>query len=134
MIEVKTVAQLLGQQPEIHEETGIEEFTSIGEAEFDDYDVIIIDEFSMIARGDFEEIVQAIASTIDTKVIFIRDEAQLPPVKERQPMVARSEQIDDMASLNEVVRYEEKIALVAAKIRSDRQYERVILNPVWIQH
>ena len=93
-IDVKTVAQLLGQQPEINEETGEEEFTSGGNAEFDDYDVMIIDEFSMINRSNFEEIVQAIATTIDTKAIFVGDEAQLPPVKEKEPMVAVSEHID----------------------------------------
>ena len=125
-LEVKTVAQLLGQQPEINEETGLEEFTSAGEAEFDDYDVMIIDEFSMINRSNFEEIINAIASTINTKVIFVGDEAQLPPVKEQQPMVAISEHIDDMATLNEVVRYEGEIAVVAEKIRSNEQYSRVI--------
>ncbi len=123
-IEVKTVAQLLGQQPEINEETGIEEFTSPGDAEFDDYDVMIIDEFSMINRSNFAEIVQAIAVTIDTKVIFVGDEAQLPPVKEQQPIVAVSEHIDDTATLNEVVRYEGEIAVVAEQIRSDSQYSR----------
>ena len=125
-IEVKTVAQLLGQQPELNEETGIEEFTSTGEAVFDDYDVIIIDEFSMINRSNFAEIVQAIATTIDTKVIFVGDEAQLPPVKEKQPMVAISEQIDDAAILDEVVRYEGEIAKVAEQIRSDSQYSQRI--------
>ena len=123
-IEVKTVAQLLGQQPEINEETGIEEFTSAGNAEFDDYDVMIIDEFSMINRSNFEEIVEAIALTIDTKVIFVGDEAQLPPVKEQQPMVAISEHIDDATILNEIVRYEGEIAVVAEKIRSENQYTR----------
>lgn len=123
-IEVKTVAQLLGQQPEINEETGIEEFTSPGDAEFDDYDVMIIDEFSMINRSNFAEIVQAIAVTIDTKVIFVGDEAQLPPVKEQQPIVSVSEHIDDTATLNEIVRYEGEIAVVAEQIRSDPQYSR----------
>ena len=125
-IEVKTVAQLLGQQPELNEETGEEEFTSSGDAEFDDYDVIIIDEFSMINRSNFEEIVRAIASTINTKVIFVGDEAQLPPVKEQQPMVAVSEIIDDTAVLNEVVRYEGEIAVVAEQIRSEDKYTRRI--------
>ncbi|MEO0837114.1 MAG: AAA family ATPase [Cyanobacteria bacterium J06642_3] len=121
-LEVKTVAQLLGQQPEINEETGQEEFTSPGDAEFDDYDVMIIDEFSMINRNNFEEIVQAISSTISTKVIFVGDEAQLPPVKEQQPIVAISDYIDATATLDEVVRYEGEIAVVAAQIRSNEKY------------
>lgn len=123
-IDVKTVAQLLGQQPEMNEETGEEEFTSSGNAEFDDYDMMIIDEFSMIDRRNFEEIVQAISMTIDTKVIFVGDEAQLPPVKERQPMVAVSDVIDDTAVLSEVVRYEGEIAIVAEQIRREEQYAR----------
>jgi hypothetical protein len=121
-IDVKTVAQLLGQQPEINEDTGEEEFTSAGNAEFDDYDVMIIDEFSMISRSNFEEIVEAIATTIDTKVIFVGDEAQLPPVKEQQPMVAISDAIDDTATLDEIIRYEGEIAIVAEQIRSDDLY------------
>ncbi|MEM6613555.1 MAG: AAA family ATPase [Cyanobacteria bacterium P01_C01_bin.72] len=125
-IDVKTVAQLLGQQPELNEETGEEEFTSSGNAEFDDYDVMIVDEFSMINRSNFEEIVQAIATTIETKVIFVGDEAQLPPVKEKQPMVAISEAIDDTATLDQVVRYEGAIAVVAEQIRSQKQFSRRI--------
>ncbi|MEL6581120.1 MAG: AAA family ATPase [Cyanobacteria bacterium J06621_12] len=123
-IDVKTVAQLLGQQPELNEETGEEEFTSSGNAEFDDYDVMIVDEFSMINRSNFEEIVQAIATTIETKVIFVGDEAQLPPVKEKQPMVAISDAIDDTAILDQVVRYEGEIAVVAEQIRSKEEFSR----------
>ena len=123
-LEVKTIAQLLGQQPEINEETGVEEFTSLVEAEFDDYQVVIIDEFSMIGRSNFEEIVNAIALTIDTKVIFVGDESQLPPVKENNPIVAVSEYIDSTATLDEIVRYEGEIAVVAEKIRSEAQYNR----------
>ncbi len=125
-IEVKTIAQLLGQQPEINEETGLEEFTSIGEAEFDHYEVVIVDEFSMINRSNFEEIVKAIALTIDTKVVFVGDESQLPPVKENEPIVAVSDYIDRTFTLNEIVRYEGEIAVVAEKIRSDAQYNRLI--------
>ena len=127
-LEVKTIAQLLGQQPEINEETGIEEFTSLVEAEFDDYEVVIVDEFSMINRSNFDEIVQAIALTIDTKVVFVGDESQLPPVKEEAPIVAVSEYIDSSATLDEIVRYEGEIAVVAEKIRCDPQYNRRIYS------
>ena len=125
-IEVKTVAQLLGQQPEINEVTGLEEFTSNNEAEFDDYKVVIIDEFSMLNRSNFEEIVNAIALTIDTKVIFVGDEAQLPPVKEQQPVVAVSDYIDDTATLDKIIRYEGEIAVVAEKIRHESRYNRIM--------
>lgn len=125
-IDVKTVAQLLGQQPEINEETGLEEFTSNNETEFNDYQVVIVDEFSMLNRSNFEEIVNAIALTIDTKIIFVGDEAQLPPVKESQPVVAVSEYIDDTATLDEIIRYEGEIAVVAEKIRHDSRYNRIM--------
>ena len=125
-LEVKTIAQLLGQQPEMNQETGVEEFTSMMEAEFDDYEVIIIDEFSMINRSNFEEIVNAIALTIDTKIIFVGDESQLPPVKEDNPIVAVSEHIEITARLDEIVRYDGELAIVAEKIRSDAQYNQKI--------
>ena len=125
-VDVKTVAQLLGQQPEINEETGEEEFTANNDAQFDDYEVIIIDEFSMINRSDFAAIVEAIAATIDTKVIFVGDGAQLPPVKENMPIVAISEYIDSTANLDEIVRYEGEIALVAEKIRSQDKYQKTL--------
>ena len=125
-VDVKTVAQLLGQQPEINEETGEEEFTANNDAQFDDYEVIIIDEFSMINSTNFAAIVEAVAATIDTKIIFVGDSAQLPPVKESMPIVATSEYIDSTANLNEIVRYEGEIAIVAEKIRSDDKYQKII--------
>lgn len=125
-IDVKTVAQLLGQQPEINEETGLEEFTANNDAQFDDYEVIIIDEFSMINRSNFDAIVDAVAMTIDTKVIFVGDSAQLPPVKEDNPIVATSEYIDSTATLDEIVRYEGEIAVVAEKIRTQDKYNKTL--------
>lgn len=125
-IDVKTVAQLLGQQPEINEETGLEEFTTNNDAQFDDYDVIIIDEFSMINRANFDAIVDAVAMTIDTKVIFVGDSAQLPPVKEDSPIVATSEYIDSTTTLEEIVRYEGEIAVVAEKIRTEDKYQKTL--------
>ena len=125
-IDVKTVAQLLGQQPEINEETGLEEFTTSNDAQFDDYEVIIIDEFSMINRANFDAIVDAARITIDTKVIFVGDSAQLPPVKEDSPVVATSEYIDSTATLDEIVRYDGEIAVVAEQIRTQQKYQKIL--------
>ena len=127
-IDVKTVAQLLGQQPEINEETGKEEFTANNDAQFDDYDVIVIDEFSMINLSNFDAIVDAVAMTIDTKVIFVGDSAQLPPVKEDSPIVATSEYIDSAATLDEIIRYEGEIAVVAEKIRTEDKYQKTLYS------
>ncbi len=54
-IEAHTVAQLLGQQPELNEATGKEEFVT-GDSKIGDYDLIIIDEFSMISEANFNDI------------------------------------------------------------------------------
>ena len=122
---VKTVAQLLGQQPEINEETGKEEFLIKGEADLTGYNIVIVDEFSMVNKDNFKEIVTAARSSLLTKVVFVGDAAQLPPVKEKEPIVATSELIERDATLTEVVRYDGQIARVAEVIRSNLGYSRV---------
>ncbi|MDJ0594489.1 MAG: AAA family ATPase [Pleurocapsa sp. MO_226.B13] len=124
-LDVKTVAQLLGQQPEINEETGKEEFLIKGEADLTGYNIVIVDEFSMVNKENFKEIVTAARSSLLTKVVFVGDAAQLPPVKEKEPIVATSELIERDATLTEVVRYDGQIARVAEVIRSNPKYSRV---------
>ena len=80
----------------------------------------------MINRSNFDAIVDAVAMTIDTKVIFVGDSAQLPPVKESSPIVATSEYIDSTATLDEIVRYEGEIAVVAEKIRTQNKYNKIL--------
>ena len=125
-LDVKTVAQLLGQQPEINEETGKEEFLIKGEADLTGYNIVIVDEFSMVNKDNFKEIVTAARSSLLTKVVFVGDAAQLPPVKEKEPIVATSELINRDATLTEVVRYDGQIARVAEVIRSNPKYSRAI--------
>jgi hypothetical protein len=125
-IDVKTVAQLLGQQPELNELTGKEEFICNGEADLSGYSVVIIDEFSMVNRENFNEIVNAARSSLLTKIVFVGDAAQLPPVKEKEPIVATSPLIEQDATLTSVVRYDGHLARVAASIRSNPQYSRII--------
>ncbi len=118
-LEVKTVAQLLGQQPELNEETGKEEFISKGKSDnFEDYRVVIIDEFSMVNRENFEDITTE-ADNHSCQVVFVGDAAQLPPVKEKEPMAATSRLITSEAKLSKIVRYDGDIAHVAEAIRSN---------------
>ena len=125
-VEVKTVAQLLGQQPEVDEETGEEKFVAgTGKAQFDRYDVLILDEFSMINKDNFKEIVNE-AKLAEVQVIFLGDSAQLPPVKEKEPIVASSELIDAEATLSQIVRYEGEIVHVAEEIRSNPKYNSAL--------
>ena len=124
-IEAHTVAQLLGQQPELNEATGKEEFVSKGDSSIGDYDLVILDEFSMISKGNFNDITYEVSNR-DTKVIFVGDPAQLPPVGETYPIVAKHPFIKSEASLNEVVRYDGDIAHVAEQIRSDRLFNKFL--------
>ena len=122
-IEAHTVAQLLGQQPELNEDTGVEEFISKGTDSIGSYTVALIDEFSMISKSNFKDINQAVWHT-PTKVIFVGDAAQLPPVGESEPIIATHEYIKNEAALSSVVRYDGDIARVAEEIRSDRAYNK----------
>ena len=74
-IEAHTVARLLGQQPELNEETGKEEFITKGTDSIGGYQVALIDEFSMISKSNFKDINQAVWHT-PTKVIFVGDAAR----------------------------------------------------------
>ena len=122
-IEAFTVAQLLGQQPELNEQTGKEEFVSKGGKSIDGYSVVLIDEFSMISKKNFEEIHLEIARS-KTKVIFVGDAAQLPPVGESEPIIATSNLINSGATLNKIVRYDGEIAHIAEEIRSQEKFNR----------
>lgn len=124
-MEAFTVAQLLGQQPELNKETGKEEFISKGNKNIDDYAVVLIDEFSMISESNFKEINKAVSHS-ETKVIFVGDSAQLPPVGESEPIIAKHNCIDREATLNSIVRYDGDIARIAEKIRSDRRYNKQV--------
>ena len=117
-VEAHTVAQLLGQQPELNEATGKEEFITQGTDSIGGYQVALIDEFSMISKSNFKDINQAVWHT-PTKIIFVGDEAQLPPVGESEPVIATHEYIQNEATLSSIVRYDGDIAKVAEEIRSD---------------
>ena len=121
IVEAHTVAQLLGQQPELNEATGKEEFITQGTDSIGGYQVALIDEFSMISKSNFKDINQAVWHT-QTKIIFVGDEAQLPPVGESEPIIATHEYIKNEATLSSIVRYDGDIARVAEEIRSDRIY------------
>ena len=124
-VEAHTVAQLLGQQPELNEETGKEEFITQGTDSIGGYQVALIDEFSMISKSNFKDINQAVWQT-PTKIIFVGDEAQLPPVGESEPVIATHESIQHEATLSSIVRYDGDIAKVAEEIRSDSIYNQLL--------
>ncbi|GGA13976.1 AAA family ATPase [Okeania sp. KiyG1] len=71
--EVNTIAQFLGKQPVINSETGEQEFKTVVDKEGGD--LVVCDESSMIAKEDLERILSK-----GRKILFVGDEAQLPPV------------------------------------------------------
>ena len=81
----------------------------------------------MISKSNFKDINQAVWHT-PTKVIFVGDAAQLPPVGESEPIVATHEYINHEATLNSVVRYDGDIAKVAEEIRSNRIYNKSLYS------
>ncbi len=125
-LNVTTVAKLLGQQAVLNEQTGKEEFISQGNEAIDTYDLIIIDEFSMVNIDNFVDIKIEVENSNKTKVIFVGDSAQLPPVNENEPIVANHPDITCHANLSTVVRYDGELAKVAEKVRSDRAYRQTI--------
>ncbi len=119
-INAMTVAQLLGQQPRLNEETGIEEFTIKSKAKLD-FEIVIIDEFSMVSSSNFAELEQALGAK--TKVLFVGDAAQLPPVGESVPIVATTPLITHEATLTEVIRYDGDLSKVAEQMRTEPCYQ-----------
>ncbi len=117
-LEKLTIAQLLNQQPKIDEDTGKERFLSENDPDFTMYNVIIIDEFSMVSKANFDAIVIAVSQSLITKVIFVGDPAQLPPINENEPTVMNSDLITRSSSLTEVVRYDGDLARIAETVRN----------------
>lgn len=124
-VETTTIAKLLGQQPEINQESGQEDFVSNEDISLEHYDLIILDEFSMISKNNFKEIIEA-TNYSNTKLIFVGDAAQLPPVGEKHPIVASTDIIKDAANLTEIVRYEGEIGQIAEAIRNDPRYQHQV--------
>lgn len=120
-VEVTTVAKLLGIKPEINEQSGKQEFNATADGNISDYDLVFIDEFSMLSKKIVEDIWAQTTYTM-TKVIFIGDDAQLPPVGESISAIVNHPDIKDFAVLKEVVRYEGEIAKVAEEIRANPIY------------
>ena len=106
----------------LDETTGKEEFIT-GDSTIGDYDLVILDEFSMISKGNFNDIAYEVGNR-DTKVIFVGDPAQLPPVGEKYPIVTKFPMGE--ATLDEVVRYDGSIAEVAEHIRSESLFNKIV--------
>jgi exodeoxyribonuclease-5 len=83
----KTLHSLLGLRPDLELENFNPNdpiFNPIAPSQLNDYNLIIIDEASMVNKDLFEMINEKI---VDVKILFIGDPAQCPPVNEKESVV-----------------------------------------------
>lgn len=80
-IDYSTIHQLLGLTAEIDYNTGEQVFTQVGNNNIKKYDLVIIDECSMI-DSELWAIIQSEVFTHDKQVVLLGDDAQLPPIND----------------------------------------------------
>ena len=114
MIDGVTIHSLLGLQPDI----GLEDFNpnepqfnQIKPAIIKDYNLIIIDEASMINNSLFELIKAEIDNLSRVKIIFMGDKAQLPPISEDRSIIFALDTIYHY-ELTELVRQSQQNPLI----------------------
>lgn len=115
-----TCCKLLGLKPEIDQTTGKQVFQPDrqGESLFHRYQLVIVDEASMINEEMWHLLIQAVTDLYQqTQILFVGDIAQLPPINEPESQVFS--QIYHRSDLTEVVRYGGAIALLAESIRNN---------------
>jgi UvrD-like helicase C-terminal domain/AAA domain len=75
----------------------------------------------MVSSSNFAEMEKALGAK--TKVLFVGDAAQLPPVGESEPIVATTPLITHEATLTEVIRYDGDLSKVAEQMRTEPRYQ-----------
>jgi exodeoxyribonuclease-5 len=108
-----TLHQYLGLKPVVNERTGEEEFVPDPRAELVRSKLLVVDEGSMVNLSLYG-LTTEILSTRNTKILWVGDPAQLPPVKEDESPIFS---VKDSSTLREVVRYGGDIAQFVLKIR-----------------
>jgi hypothetical protein len=115
-----TLAKLLGRVADVDTESGKQLFVT--RDDFDgikNFDLIIIDEYSMVGQETFDDICQECEPF--TQIVAVGDPGQLPPVGEEISPIAVLD--CPSATLTEIVRYDGEIVAVAEAIRTDPQYQ-----------
>jgi exodeoxyribonuclease-5 len=114
-VDCVTCAKLLGLKPSINHETGQEEFKKAysEESTIQIYSLVVVDESSMVNGQLFDYLVEE--ANILTKILFVGDWAQLPPVGE--PISRVFTETATSSNLTEVKRYSGAIALAADDLR-----------------
>jgi ATP-dependent exoDNAse (exonuclease V) alpha subunit len=91
--DAQTLHSLLGLRPDVDLDNfnpNDPEFGPIADPKIGDYDFVIIDEASMINQELYNMIIEKTKDT-QTKVLFMGDPAQLPPVGEKESVVFNQE-------------------------------------------
>lgn len=97
-----TIHSLLGLQPDINlADFNPNEpvFGQINKATIKNYDLIIIDEASMINKSLFALIDAEITKSLSSKVIFLGDKAQIPPVGDQESPIFQLENNYELTQL-----------------------------------
>lgn len=112
------------------QDNGQQECRQAGNSTVHEYDLIIVDEASMLGKDLFRLVVTAIRE--NTRVIFIGDPAQLPPVGEKNQSPV-FDMVQSKSVLSEVVRQakDNPIIKLSMAIRSAIEADRMI-TPVEI--
>ncbi len=88
-VEGKTLHSLLGLRPDVALENfspNFPEFAPIAKPKIDDYNFVIIDEASMMNQALYN-LIEAKVKNTKTKILFMGDPAQLPPINETLSVV-----------------------------------------------
>ena len=116
----KTLQSLHGLRPNFNlEKFNIDnvKFDSLGNIYFRNYKIVLIDECSQIG-SDLQDLNELRARQYNTKILYIGDAYQLPPVGER---LSRTFEVDDKFELTDIIRQEDTNPLLRMfkLIRSD---------------
>lgn len=125
-VECITCCKLLGLKPEIDHQTGKQYFvvdrSNDEGSRIENFDLVVVDESSMISEEMWRLLVDATVSFFTkTKLLFVGDPAQLPPVGERESKCFS--EIHYSSHLTEVVRYGGAIGVLAESIRQRIDYK-----------
>jgi len=117
MTNTLTVAGLLSKL-KAHSYIGTKRYVSDGNHKLNMFDLFVIDEVSMISDIDYDEIV-TIAQTLNKKVIFIGDNAQIP--HPTQPMILEN---------GELIKPDSKAFSVSNLLKLDQIIRQASDNPI----
>ncbi|EDX83710.1 hypothetical protein S7335_1407 [Synechococcus sp. PCC 7335] len=119
-VDCMTCCRLLGLKPVIDKETGGQKFEPDHNRKnlTTEYDLVVVDECSMINVDMWDLLVSAVSKFTDrTQLLFVGDSAQLPPVGETEsPCFAN---VLHRSDLTEVIRYGGAIGLLAEDVRTN---------------